>query len=167
MPSTPPAVSRRRVLAGGAALTLLGVAATACGGPSAPEVDDLQVQLELARHDGELAAAAAAAAPPALAPPLATVSAQRSDHAQALGAEIARVTGRPSTGPQAPAPTSAAAPPSPPPSAHEVATALRASAHSAGQAAAEASGYRAGLFGSIAASCTAANTVELGAGAAS
>lgn len=155
------------MLAGGAALALLGVASTACGSPPAPRIDDLESQLTSARSDSELAAAAAATAPPALAPPLATVAAQRSDHAQALATEIARVTGRPAAVPQPPSPTSAAAQPSPPPSVHDAINALHTSAESAKQAAAEASGYRAGLFGSIAASCTAAHTVGLGAGAAS
>ncbi|HYP94700.1 MAG TPA: hypothetical protein VER34_16630, partial [Mycobacterium sp.] len=47
------------------------------------------------------------------------------------------------------------------PTTEEVIAALRESADSAGQLAVKQSGYRAGLLGSIAASCTAGYTVAL------
>lgn len=55
-------ISRRGVLAGGAALAALGVV-SACGesAPKAPAVEELRSPLDQARHDGALAAAAATA----------------------------------------------------------------------------------------------------------
>jgi hypothetical protein len=161
VPRTVPAVSRRRVLAGGATLALLGAVTAACGAAPPPNVDDLKAQLELARHDSDLAAAAAPGALPPIAGALTTVASQRSEHAQALCTEIARVTGGPtSTSPEAPTSTTAA-PQSAPPSVPDVVNALRSAADNAAQLAATTSGYRAGLLGSIAAACTAAYTVAL------
>jgi hypothetical protein len=48
----------------------------------------------------------------------------------------------------------------------DVVTSLRASADSAAKLASTSSGYRAGLLGSIAASCTASFSVTLASGAA-
>lgn len=146
------------MLAGGAALGLLGVVASACGSPP-PNVDDLQLQLQAARHDHELATAATAAATPQMAAALTTIAAQRSDHAQALATEIARVTGGPST--TAPTSTDATAQAGPAPSVPDVVNALHTAAQHAATLAAGSSGYRAGLLGSIAAACTAASTVAL------
>lgn len=161
MPSPLPAVSRRHMLLGTAALAAFGLTAAACGeSPPPPDLDDLVSQLDLARSDSQLALDAAATARPRLRPALTTVAAERSDHARALSDEIARLTGEPAasttttmtttTGAQATALT-----------AKDVVDALRKSADSAGQSAARMSGYRAGLLGSIAASCTAAYTVAL------
>ena len=158
MPSPLPAVSRRRVLLGSAALAALSVGAAACGKPPPPpDLDDLVVQLDLARSDSELASAAATTARPQLRPALSAVSSERSDHAQALSDEIARVTGETTT----PAPTTTNATQATAPTTTDVVAALRKSADSASQSAAQLSGYRAGLVGSIAASCTAAYTVAL------
>ncbi|HEY4796301.1 MAG TPA: hypothetical protein VII18_19815, partial [Mycobacterium sp.] len=55
----------------------------------------------------------------------------------------------------------------PPPPLSDVIRSLRASADSARQLAGTSSGYRAGLLGSIAASCTASYTVALASGATS
>ncbi|MEZ0364675.1 hypothetical protein ACAG26_13355 [Mycobacterium sp. pUA109] len=165
MPSTSPVVSRRHVLAGGVALALLGVAVSACSSTPEPEVDDLEAQLELARHDSALATAAAAAADPSLAAALTTVAAQRSDHAQALATEIARAAGQPApTSSAASTSPSATAQAGPPPTLPDVINALHTSADSAGTVAASSSGYRAGLLGSIAAACTVAYTVALASG---
>jgi len=159
-----PVASRRRVLAAGAALAVLGIAAPACSSPPAPPaVDELQSQLKLARRDSELAKAAAAAADKPVSAALTEVASERAQHAQALATEIARLAVNPtSTSNQttsATPTTSAAA--APPPSLSDVINSLRASAASAGQLATTSSGYRAGLLGSIAASCTAAYTVAL------
>ena len=172
MPSTEPGfrpvVSRRRVLAGGAALAVLGMAVPACSSPPAPPaVDELESQLTLARRDSELAAAAAAAAETPVSAALTEVAAERAQHAQALTTEIARLAVNPtSTSSETTSPTttsSAAA--APPPSLADVVKSLRASAASASQLASTSSGYRAGLLGSIAAACTASYTVALVFGA--
>jgi hypothetical protein len=167
-PGFEPVVSRRRVLVGGVALAVLGMAAPACSSPPAPPaVDELESQLELARGDSELAAAAAkgAAAPADAA--LTRVAAERARHAQALTTEITRLAvNTTSTSPETTSPTTtASAVAAPPPPLADVVRSLRASADSASQLASTSSGYRAGLLGSIAASCTASYTVALAFGA--
>ena len=157
MPSPLPVVSRRRVLLGSAALAALSLGAAACGkAPPPPDLDDLIAQLDLAHSDSELASDAATTAAPQLRPALSAVSSERADHAQALSDEIARMTGEATPS----APTTSTTQPNAP-TAKDVVAALRTSADSAGQLAARLSGYRAGLLGSIAASCTAAYTVAL------
>ncbi|MBY0441015.1 MAG: hypothetical protein K2Q25_02575 [Mycobacteriaceae bacterium] len=165
MPSPPPMlVKRRQVLAGSAALVALGMVTGACSSPPAPPaVDELLPQLELARRDTALAAAAAATARPALRAALAEVAEERSAHATALAAEIDRVAPTPivrsSTSSTSPTTTSSTS--APPPTVSEVVNALHASADSASRLAATSSGYRAGLLGSIAAACTASYSVAL------
>ena len=160
MPNPPPTVSRRRVLFGAAALALLSSTATACGSsPPPPEVDELAAQLDRARADSQLATdAAAATPPPPTAQALNTVASERSAHAQALSDELVRMVGK-----QAPTTTatSTTGQPATAPTTKDVIAALRQSADNAAQLAAKQSGYRAGLLGSIAASCTAAHTVAL------
>jgi hypothetical protein len=159
VPSYPPTVSRRRVLLGAAGLAVLGAAAAACGAsPPSPEVDELAAQLNRARADSQLATDAAAAARPPIAQALTTVASERSAHAQALSNELVRMVGKdaPTT-----TPSSSTAPPANAPTTADVIGALRQSADSATQLAATMSGYRAGLLGSIAASCTAACSVAL------
>ncbi|HEX3548374.1 MAG TPA: hypothetical protein VHU62_17685 [Mycobacterium sp.] len=159
VPSYPPTVSRRRVLLGAAGLAVLGAAAAGCGSsPPSSEVDDLAGQLNRARDDSQLATEAAAAARPPIAQALTTVAAERSAHAQALSDELVRMVGKaaPTT-----TPSRSTAPPAKAPTTAEVIGALRQSADSATQLAATMSGYRAGLLGSIAASCTAAYSVSL------
>lgn len=170
LPAVRPVLTRRRALAGAAALAVFGMAVPACGSPPAPPpVDELESQLKLARHDHELAAAAAAAAAKPVSAALTQVAAERAQHAQALTTEIARLAVNPtSTSSEASSPTttsSAAPTPTPPPPLSDVLNSLRASAASAGQLATTSSGYRAGLLGSIAAACTAAYTVALVFGA--
>ncbi|MCW2651832.1 MAG: hypothetical protein JWR32_2808 [Mycobacterium sp.] len=163
MPSTIRAVSRRRVLLGAATLAVVSAAASTCGSrPEPPKVDDLKSQLDLARRDSEMAKAAAAGAD-SYAPALTVVAGERAAHARALSQEIARAAGAsPSPAPTpSPSPTATAAAPTPPPSLSDVTTALRTSADGAAQLAAKLSGYRAGLLGSIAASCAASVTVPL------
>ena len=168
-PGFDPIVSRRRVLVGGAALAVLAVAVSACSSsPAPPAVDELEAQLTLARGDSELATAAAVGTPQAVNAALTEVAAERAKHAQALTTEIARLavnptaTSRETTTPSTTTPAAAA----PPPLA-DVIQSLRASADSARQLAGTSSGYRAGLLGSIAASCTASYSVALALGAAS
>ncbi len=154
------------MLAGGAAVALLGITGSACSSPPAPPaVDELESQLELARHDSELAtAAAAAAADKPVSAALAEVASERTQHAQALATEIARLAvNNPtssSTATTSPTTTTSAAAP-PPPSLADVINSLRGSAASASHLAMTSSGYRAGLLGSIAAACTASYSVAL------
>jgi hypothetical protein len=137
---------------------LLGAASTACGPNPPPEPDPLEQQAELARHDSELAAAAAKAAPPVLAPALTEVAAERGRHATALDEEIARLAGKPATTTSTVTTSAAVAPP---PAVADVVAALRSSADSATTLAPTLTGYRAGLLGSIAASCVTAYAVAL------
>jgi sirohydrochlorin ferrochelatase len=147
------------MLLGTTALAALGVTAAACGKPPPPpELGDLTTQLDMARADSQLASDAAATAEPPLRPALAAVSADRSKHAEALADEIARLTGEAATSSSTTTTTAAQAKA---PTTKDVVDALRTSADSAGRLAAQMSGYRAGLLGSIAASCTAAYTVAL------
>lgn len=159
VPSSPPTISRRQILLSAAALTLLGTAA-ACGEPAPPpEVGELAAQLDRARADSQLATdAAAATPPPPTAQALTTVASERSAHAQALSDELVRMVGK--KAPTAVSTTTTAAP-AKAPSTEDVIAALRQSADAAAQLAATQSGYRAGLLGSIAASCTAAYSVAL------
>ena len=147
------------MLLGTAALAALGATAAACGKPPPPpDLDDLMAQLDMARSDSRLASDAATAANPAMRPALAAVSSERSKHAEALSDEIARLTGEPTT--SSPTTTTSVGQATTP-TAKDVIAALRTSADGAAQTAAQLSGYRAGLLGSIAASCTAAYTVAL------
>jgi hypothetical protein len=165
VPSAVPVTNRRGVLAGGAAIAALGAVVSACGEPppKPPAVEELLGPLDQARRDSALASAAAAAVgnPPQVAAALTVVATQRAAHARALSTEIARAAGKlssPSSETASPSPT---APPAPPPPLADVVDSLRTSAESASRLVATSSGYRAGLLGSIAASCTASYTVAL------
>jgi hypothetical protein len=156
------------VLAGGAALAVLGVGASACSQspPKPPAAEDLFGPRDQAWHDSTLAAAAATAVglAPQVAAALSVVATQRGAHARALSTEISRVANKlTSSTSETPSssPTGAAGPPPPPPPVSDVIDALRASAESATRLVATSSGYRAGLLASIAASCTASYTVAL------
>ena len=163
-------ISRRRVLIdagrGLALVAAFGAAVTACGNPAPPEPDPLEQQAELARRDSELAAAAAKTAPPALAPALTELAAERGKHATVLAAEVIRLSGKPASTTSSTTSTSTSAPGTPAPTVAAVITALRSSADSATALAPSLSGYRAGLVGSIAASCVTGYTVALAAGKA-
>ena len=170
MPSAVPVISRRGVLAGGAALAVLGVGVSACSQspPKPPAVEELLGPLDQARRDSAVASAAATAIgiAPQVAAALTVVATQRGAHARALSTEISRVANKATsstseTASSSPSPTGAAAPPPPPPPVSDVIDALRASAESASRLVATSSGYRAGLLASIAASCTASYTVAL------
>jgi hypothetical protein len=162
--------NRRGVLAGGAALAALGVAVSACGEskPKQPPVEDLLGPLDQARHDSALATAAAAAVglAPQIAAALTVVATQRAAHGRALSTEIFRASNKlASSTSETPSPSAspapAGAPPPPPPPVSDVINALKASAESASRLVASSSGYRAGLLGSIAASCTASYQIAL------
>jgi hypothetical protein len=163
-PGFEPVVNRRRVLTGGVALTALAISAPACSSPPAPPaIDELEEQLSLARQDSELATTAAAGTDQQVGRALKQVAADRSQHAQALTAEIKRLapTSSATTSPPTTSTTSGA----PPPLA-SVVTSRKGSADSARQLASTSSGYGAGLRGSFGASCTASYTVALAFGAA-
>ena len=149
-------ISRRRVLAGAAALTAVAATGSACGSHESAQHEELTMQLDLAHRDSQMARAAATTAGPFYAPLLNVVADERAAHAKALTEEIARAAG--ATASSSTTTTLAA---TPPPTRNDVIAALRESADSAGKLAANVSGYRAGLLGSIAASCTAASTVAL------
>ncbi len=169
--SDAPLLSRRHVLARGGqgllALALVGTAA-ACGPGGPPTPDPLEVQLDAARRDAELAAAAATAAVPWMVPALNVIADERTRHAAALVEELARAAGKPTptaatetTAVTSASPAGPGAAPAPAPTVQDVATALRKSAESAADLVPTLSGYRAGLMGSIAAACTASYTVGL------
>lgn len=170
VPSAHADISRRRVLFSAAALALLGATAAACSTTTPqPEVDDLTAQWERARADSALAADAAAAQPPQApaARALNAVAADRSAHAKALSDELTRMTGAtPADSATATKSTAKPAPGAGPdtaaPGVDDVANALKESADRAAGLARRLSGYRAGLLGSIAASCTAGYAVALG-----
>ncbi|CAN5159150.1 hypothetical protein BH09ACT8_BH09ACT8_66650 [soil metagenome] len=171
MHSAPPVAHRtfrrRDVLVGAAGIVGLAVVAgtaSACGSDTPPPVDPLQSQADLADADSAMARAAATGASPALVAALTQVASERAQHSRALVEEIARAAGHaaptetsgtstPSTSPT----TSAVA--TPPPAVAEVIGALKQSAASATALASILTGYRAGLVGSIAASCTTSFTV--------
>lgn len=170
VPSAHADISRRRVLFSAAALALLGATAACSTTPPQPEVDDLTAQLDRARADSALAADAAAAQPPQapVTRALNAVATDRSAHAKALADELTRMTGSTpantttaTTKSTAKAAPGADADPSAP-SVDDVVDALKESADRAAGLARRLSGYRAGLLGSIAASCTAGHTVALG-----
>jgi hypothetical protein len=168
-PATGRAIGRREVLMGAAGifgLAMVAEAASACGSDAPPPpVDPLVAQADLASADSELARAAATGAPPALVPALTQVVSERAQHARALTEEVARLAGGPTSTTAASSTTSASpttsATASPPPSVNDVVAALKKSADSATALATTLIGYRAGLLGSIAASCTTAYVVGL------
>ncbi len=167
-PGSEPVVNRRQALTGGVTLAVLALVTPGCSSPPPPPaVDELEAQLTLARQDSQLATAAAAGGAQAVSTALTQVAAERTQHAQALANEIKRVAPTTSASPATSSPTtttSAVAGPAPP--VADVVTSLRASADSAAKLASTSSGYRAGLLGSIAASCTASYSVALSSGAA-
>ncbi|MFD6513752.1 hypothetical protein [Rhodococcus sp. NPDC060176] len=116
---------------------------------AAAEVDQLTAQAERARSDAASATAAIALAPDKSAP-LTTISAERTAHALELDAEIARAAGGSATTTASPSTSAANAPTG----VDALGTSLADSARSAADLARTMSGYRAGLLGSISASCS-------------
>lgn len=161
MLATPRSLSRRSVfrLTATAALTAAGLAAAAgcsSGEDTAATVDALTTHLRLARTDAATAGALIAVLPDR-AGALGVVQAERSAHADALAAEIDRVSGAPST-----TASSATTPPAvTAPTLDGLRSSLNDSARGAASSARDESGYRAGLLGSISAACTVQTTVVL------
>ncbi|PTR26583.1 hypothetical protein C8K36_105155 [Rhodococcus sp. OK519] len=157
--STP--VSRRAALraVGGAALgatalTLLTACSDAGSADTPAEVDALTEQARSARRDAANATAAIATRPD-LAAALGVIAAERTAHADALDEEIARVGGAP---PSSTAPTT---PVTAPPGVDQMRADLATAQRDAAKLARTQSGYRAGLLGSISASCAAQQVVLL------
>lgn len=117
---------------------------------AAAEVDQLTAQADRARSDAAAATAAIALAPDKSAS-LTTISAERTAHALELDAEIARAAGSGASATTAPPSTSVANAPA---GVETLSTSLADSARSAADLARTMSGYRAGLLGSISASCS-------------
>lgn len=132
----------------------------------APPVDPLLAISAAARADAAMATQAATAAP-TQAGGLATIAAERTAHADALDAEIVRAAGKLIGGPSLTPTTSLASSPTTPAAAPPVATldrvraALQHSQTTATELAATVADYRAGLLGSVAASCAAELAVLL------
>ncbi|MGB5110948.1 MAG: hypothetical protein WBO08_04720 [Mycobacterium sp.] len=170
MPSALPTLNRRSLLIGALpatlALGLLGGTAACAPPPPPADLVDLRAHFDRANTDSLLAGEAATAAKPPMVATLTAIAAERTAHARALSDEITRLTDgevpTTSTAPPTSAPTTAGTAPAAKPTVAAVAKALRDSADDAARMAAQLSGYRAGLLGSIAASCTAAYQVALG-----
>lgn len=159
-----------RVAAGGAAGALALGATAGCADDTVHEPDPLYEQETLARADAA-AATAAVATDPARGAALSTVAAERTAHADALRAEIARVVGvyGDGTTPEHRTRTPTALPAEPtvdpvtgaaggagaPPSVPQVRDRLTRSRRSAADLARTQQGYRAGLLASISAACAA------------
>ncbi|MBY6362178.1 hypothetical protein HQ609_03575 [Rhodococcus corynebacterioides] len=150
-----PAVSRRSVLRAsatlGAAAMLAG--ATACSGAdeaSPVEPDPLVAEARRARSDAA-AARAVLADRPDLVDTMTVVADQRTAHADALDAEIVRVTLVTATTTST---TTASVQPSDIPTPAQLRDDLTESAQRAATLARSTQGYRGGLLGSISASCT-------------
>ncbi|WP_433202295.1 hypothetical protein ACQP1G_11960 [Nocardia sp. CA-107356] len=168
----PRIVDRRTALrlAGGTTVGALAIGAVAgCTDKKVYEPDPLAAQEVLARADAAAATAAIAVTPQQHAA-LTAIANERTEHADALRAEINRVIGvygdgttpahrtreltPPASGASAGA-SGTAAPPTQPPSIDELRTRLTKSQQSAGDLARTQSGYRAGLLASISAACAA------------
>ncbi|MGV8870964.1 MAG: hypothetical protein ACOH2Q_00435 [Rhodococcus sp. (in: high G+C Gram-positive bacteria)] len=167
-PTVPFALSRRGLfrLAGAAALSAATVSTVAaCGHEeiSGPALDSLTAQLGAARSDAADALAASTVLAD-YAAALGIVAAQRTEHADALETEIARATGTAtdtSAAETSATATTTAAPTAAPPDLAAMRDLLTTSARTAANAARNESGYRAGLLGSISASCTVSALVVL------
>lgn len=140
-------------IAGAASIGAVAVTATACSdngtAKTAAEVDQLITQAARARADASAASSAIALAPERVSA-LTTISAERKAHADALDAEIARAAGTTPSATTAPSSSTVAPPPT---GVDALRTTLTESARSAGDLARTVSGYRAGLLGSVSASC--------------
>nr|WP_246098192.1 hypothetical protein [Rhodococcus spelaei] len=157
-------LSRRAALRVGAAVLGLAAAGVTAGcagsdgddGPAEP--DPLLIPANAARRDAAAATAAAALAPDR-AGALAVVANERTAHADALEAEIARAAGATATSTTTGAPTTA--PAAPPGTVDQLRTQLAESQRGAADLARRLDGYRAGLLGSISAAVAAQQAVLL------
>jgi hypothetical protein len=144
--------SRRAVLRLFTALPLLAAGAAACSsGDQSP--DPLLSLAKSAKADAKLARAVGKAYP-GLAGTAEEIANAREQHAEALQREIERVNPPdPDAGPSVPEPPDQQAPRSASAAADALREALRASQGTAAKLVAELPPYRAGLTGSISASC--------------
>lgn len=134
-------------LAAAPALTSLA----ACADDRTPEIDALRGPVDDARRDAALATRLAAQSPER-AEVLTVIAAQRTGHAEALTAEIERISPQAD---QEPVADQDPYPPLPGEDAETLTGFLRESAAAAQALTVSSAGYRAGLLGAIAASCTA------------
>ncbi|MFD6859566.1 hypothetical protein ACFWCF_19775 [Rhodococcus sp. NPDC060090] len=134
-------------------------AVTGCGttDDSEPEPDPLLAQAARARTDASTATALIAASPD-LAAPLTTISSERTAHADALDAEVARVAG--TTTNDTPSPTTTA-PAAEAPTVELLRERLTQSQRSAADVGRTLQGFRAGMLASISAACAVQTAVLL------
>ncbi|GAA4816119.1 hypothetical protein [Tomitella cavernea] len=145
------------VMLGGGALAVVGVTTAACTvGSPAPEVDPLQSLADQAGTDAAYAARLTAADPDR-AQALQEIAAERRAHADALTAEIHRAAGTTpdTTDATTTVPASDPSAPLAPPTLDGLRAQLADSRRSAADAVPDLTGYRAGLVGSVGASCAA------------
>ncbi|SHF35750.1 hypothetical protein [Streptoalloteichus hindustanus] len=160
-PSRPGPLPRRRFLLAGVLAMAAAPLAAACTAtsPPPPGPDPLEPLAARARADAALARAVADALGGAgqdLAQAANAVAAHRKAHAEAFDQEIRRA--RPGTGAATPPPASSDAPPPPPPptaaaAKTALADALKAAEQEARALVPTAPRHRAGLLGSVTASC--------------
>lgn len=139
---------------GASALTLTTGCSDSGEADTPAEIDALTAQAERARRDAANAGAAIAVLPD-LAAALGVVAAERSAHADALDAEIARAAAAPSSS------TPTSPPPITPPTLEQLRADLADAQKDAARLARTQSGYRAGLLGAISAACAAEQEVLL------
>ncbi|MFD6896259.1 hypothetical protein ACFWB0_17125 [Rhodococcus sp. NPDC060086] len=134
-------------------------AVTGCGitDDSEPEPDPLLAQAARARTDASTATALIAASPD-LAAPLTTISSERTAHADALDAEVARVAG--ATTNDTPSSTTTA-PAAEAPTVELLRERLTQSQRSAADVGRTLQGFRAGMLASISAACAVQTAVLL------
>ncbi|HEY8371451.1 MAG TPA: hypothetical protein VIL00_01790 [Pseudonocardiaceae bacterium] len=163
--SLPALFSRRRLLRATvsiAAATAAAPVVTACSNPEPPPgPDPLEALVERARADAALARAVAEAHPTLAPQAVAAVVADRTAHAETLAQEVYRARPDLSTPPSASS-TPTAAPTVPPNATAALAALQEALTTAQDQAAAlvpTLPTYRAGLVGSVAASCSALREV--------
>ncbi|MFI5779899.1 hypothetical protein [Nocardia sp. NPDC051570] len=154
---SPPAINRRSLLriAGGGALAIGALGMTACAEDKPAGPDVLLAQEQSARVDAVWAKAAVAATPDRTAA-LTLIATQRTEHADALRAEIDRALGVYGDGTKPKSntpPVTVPLAPTSPPTVAALRDQLTQSQRAAADLAATLSGYRAGLLASISACC--------------
>lgn len=139
---------------GATALPLVAGCSSSGDADTPAEVDALTEQARAARRDAANATATIAGRPD-LAAALGVIAAERTAHADALDEEIARAASTPTSSTTATTPAAAPVP------IDQLRADLAGSQRDAGKLARTQSGYRAGLLGSISASCAAQQVVLL------
>src|SRR5882757_2936409 len=141
-------VSRREVLRLGAVTALSLPVLAACTTPEPPPPPDPLAALAATARADAAAATAIASSDPSLASQASEIATARTEHAEALQAEVDRE--RPPTSSSATAPPDSAPPADP---ANALSTALTAAEQQAAALVETLPRYRAGLVGSVAAGC--------------